>query len=193
MTEQAIEPTVSDIWKLFRETDARFKETDTRLDKLYQQTNAQLDRMEATFTGQWGKFVEALVKPDATTLFRQRGIAVHRTYQRVESQVDGRTIEVDLILENDHDIVAIEVKSVLKVDDVREFEHDLAEFLTFFPKFAGYHIYGAVAGLTIEESADRYAYRRGLFVLGIAGNGMVEIKNNVSFRPHDFALSAARS
>ena len=43
-----------------------------------------------------------------------------------------------------------------------------------------------MAGLTIEENADRYAYRRGLFVLAMADSGLVQMRNDAKFRPHDF-------
>ena len=84
------------------------------------------------------------------------------------------------------DVVVIEVKSTLKVADVQEFLDDLDDFLRFFPRYRGMTIYGAVAGLTIDENADRYAYRQGLFVLGMSGDNMVRILNDERFRPTDF-------
>ncbi|MFM7576626.1 MAG: DUF3782 domain-containing protein, partial [Microcystaceae cyanobacterium] len=41
---------------------------------------------------------------------------------------------------------------------------------------------GAVAGIEIEEGADKYAYRQGLFVLAQAGEA-VTILNSLDFRP----------
>ena len=48
-------------------------------------------------------------------------------------------------------------------------------------------VYGGVAGMDTVEEADKYAYRRGLFVLGMAGEGVVRIMNDRKFRPKDFA------
>ena len=62
-----------------------------------------------------------------------------------------------------------------------DFLDDLREFLDFFPKYSSYRIYGAVASLDVAEDADRYAYRRGLFVLGVVGDGIVQIKNDGVF------------
>ena len=39
-------------------------------------------------------------------------------------------------------------------------------------------IYGAVAYIHVEEDADRYAYKQGLFVLTFTSGDLVEILNN---------------
>jgi hypothetical protein len=53
-----------------------------------------------------------------------------------------------------------------------------------------------VAGIRIEEESDRYAYRKGLFVLtlsplikgvrGLSGEGMVVILNDEKFKPKEW-------
>jgi hypothetical protein len=179
----------------FKETDAKFKETDAQFkltDVKIQETSRQIRALEGLFGSQWGKFIEALVQPNALRLFQEWGIRVHYVYRRASSQFNGESMEIDLILENEQDVVVIEVKSNLKVQDVNDFLEDLHHFLHFFPKYANRRIYGAVAGLNIEEDADRYAYRRGLFVLGLVGDGIVQIKNDRRFRPHDFAEDQER-
>lgn len=216
MSEQSTEQAVAEIWELFRATDAQFKEitnrfaetnaqfketdarfkatdaqfkeTDLRLDQRFRETDEKLRRLEGLFGSQWGKFIETLVQPSALKLFREKGIQVHYVNQRVLSRANGRSMEVDLILENDQDIIVIEVKSTLKVQDVNDFLADMDEFLYFFPKYLGKRILAGIAGLTIEENADRYAYRAGLFVLAMSGDGVVQIRNDESFRPKNFGV-----
>jgi hypothetical protein len=174
----------------FRETDARlderFRETDATLNRYFRQTSENINRLEGLFHTQWGKMMEALVQPNALKLFQDRGIQVQYIYPRAKSQKNGDSMEIDLILENGAEIVVVEAKSTLGVSDVRDFLDDLAAFTKFFPKYASYRIYGAVAGLDIIEDADRFAYRQGLFVLNVVGDGMVQIKNDEKFQPHDF-------
>jgi len=43
-------------------------------------------------------------------------------------------------------------------------------------------VIGAVAGIIIEENVGRFAYRRGLFVIGQSGDA-VEILNDTKFSP----------
>jgi len=202
------ELTKEDILRLFAETDRRLDrriaETDRRLDKRFAETDRELkeafketDRelketdkkvkeLAGLFTGQWGKLIEALVKPSALKLFQERGVKITVTYQRVESFREGKQKEIDLLLTNDREAVVVEVKTTLRVADVREFLADLSEFSFFFPRYRGVKIYGAVAGLRVEEEADKFAYRQGLFVLSGSGEGLVRILNDAEFRPKNF-------
>ena len=173
--------------KRFEETDRRFRETDRRLDKRFAETDKKLKELASLFTGQWGKLIEALVRPAALKLFQERDVKVTETYQRLESYRNGSQMEIDILLANDREAVVIEVKTTLKVEDVKEFLDDLTRFTFFFPRYKGLNIYGAVAAIQIEESADKFAYRHGLFVLaGSSDVGIVRILNNLEFRPKNF-------
>jgi hypothetical protein len=189
MAEQTTTEAVAEIWKLFKETDAKFKETDTKFketDAKFKETDDKLRRLEGLFGNQWGRLLEALVKPGVLKLFQARGIDVHYLAQRVLAQENGRQMEIDLLLENGQVVVAIEVKSQLNYEFVNDFLVDLREFHRFFPKYQGYRLYGAVAGLDLPADIARYSYKQGLFVLSITGNEMVTILNDTKFRPKDF-------
>jgi len=189
MAEQDWREAVAEVWQLFRETSAQIQELKDRFqetDMKFQETDKRINQVTGLFTSQWGKMIEALVQPNALKLFQEWGIEVHRVYQRSKSQQNGQTMELDLLLENDRQVVVIEVKSTLRVADVQEFMDDLKQLVDFFPRYRDYEVYGAVAGLEIVEEADLYAYRQGLFVLGVVGEGMIRIKNDERFRPKDW-------
>ncbi|MBC8230344.1 hypothetical protein H8E77_12425 [bacterium] len=120
-----------------------FAETDRRLDKRFAETDEKIKELAGLFTGQWGKLIEALVKPSALKLFQERGIKVTETSQRIESNRNGSQMEVDIFLANDTEAVVIEVKTTLRVEDVREFLEKVGEFTLFFPRYKGLKIYGA--------------------------------------------------
>ncbi len=101
----------AEIWSLFKETDAR-------LDRRFQETDDKLRRLEGMVGIQWGRMLEALVRPAALKLFQDRSIDVHYTYQRLKSSANGRNMEVDVVLENDDEVVVIEVKSLVRIQDV---------------------------------------------------------------------------
>ena len=162
--------------ELFKATDRRFKETDQKIKEL-----ADL------FTSKWGQLIEALVKPGSVRIFQERGIGITGSHPRIEKQRNGTQMEVDLLLTNDDAVVVIEVKTTLKVDDVRDFLDDLKQFEEFFPEYKGKQIYAAVAGVSVNEAADRCAYQRGLFVIGLGDDRMVRILNDSKFKPKDFA------
>ena len=177
----------AEVWRLFKATDARLDTLFKANSEQSRQTDRQIKELSALFTDQWGKMVEALVEPNALQLFQDRGIDVRYTYRRVEAQVDGRQMELDLLLENGDEVVVIEVKSNLRVGDVNDFLQVLDRFLEFFPRYRNYKIYGGVAGLMFAEDADKYAYRKGLFVLSATGDGIAQIKNDMAFHPKNFA------
>ena len=51
-------------------------------------------------TGKWGKFVEGLIAPGVVAMFKERGIAVDRIFQRVKAYKDGEGIEIDILAVN---------------------------------------------------------------------------------------------
>jgi len=196
------EVTLEEVWKLFRETDQmfrdtgqRFRETDEKFretDEKFRDTDRKLDELKAIvartsrnvddLTGKWGKFVEGMVAPACKTLFADRNIPVHKVLQRVQAEYEGRGMEIDILVVNAGYVVLVEVKSTLKVDDVRDHLERLGQFREFFPEYADKQVLGAVAGIVIEEQADRFAYREGLFVIGQAGD-TVRILNDPQFQP----------
>lgn len=195
MTERTTDEAIAEIWKLFAETDARMKETDARMKETaasMKETDARIRRMEGAWGIQWGRMLEALVRPAALALFRARGIDVHYTFRNLERTVNGQRMELDVVLENDRDTVVIEVKSMVRARDVDEFLDELNALLEFFTRYAGRRVYAGIAGLDFAEGADRYAYHKGLFVLGLTGEGLVTIRNDMNFRPRDFGAGAAR-
>ncbi|MFQ5611132.1 MAG: DUF3782 domain-containing protein [Anaerolineae bacterium] len=208
MADQPWQDSVAEIWQLFKETAARFKETEARFketearfretdarfketDARFKETDRKINQLSGLFSSQWGKLIEALVEPNALRLFQERGIRVQHIYQRAKSQLNGQMMELDLLLENQGEVIVLEVKSTLRVSDVNDFLADMARFLDFFPRYRDYRVYAGVAGLDIVEGVDRYAYRQGLFVLGVVGDGVVQIKNDLDFKPRDFAASEA--
>ncbi len=219
MTEMHVQDTgdwrdaVAEVWAAFRETDRRFRETDARLDKRFAETDARLDKRFAETDAllsqrfaetdrqirklsgelgmEWGRMVEALVEPAALRLFQDRGIEVRYVFRRAKAKIDGRVMELDLLLENGDTVVVVEVKSRLKRDDVDRFLERLAKFLEFFSRYRGYRVYGGVAGLDVSADVARYAYRQGLFVINAVGDGVAQILNDEGFSPKDFGSGEA--
>ncbi len=167
----------------FEETDRQFKETDKRLEKKFKATDGKLNRLSNLFEGQWGKLIETLFEGDALRLFQERGLRVNEVHQRLKSRIAGDTMEVDLLLVNDTEMVAIEVKTTLKVGHVDEFLTKLTRFKEYFKHYRKLTLYGAVAGLRMEESADRHAYQSGLYVIKAQPSGFAEIMNDEKFVP----------
>jgi hypothetical protein len=183
---------IREIWKLFRETDRRFRESEREfresmriLAERFKETDRRFQRTEqlvSKLTGKWGRFVEGIVAPAAIQMFKDRGIRIERIYQRVKAFEDNEGMEIDILGIDDTDVLAIEVKSTLSIDDVKEHLERLEKFRRFFPEYADKQLVGAVAGIVIEENSDRFAYKKGMFVIGQSGES-VRILNDEKFVP----------
>jgi hypothetical protein len=163
------------------EADRRAAEADRRtaeLEKLVASTNAAVNNLSS----RWGLFVENLVEPAAVQLFQERGIDVKETHKRMKVHRGEIAMEIDIFVVDDTEAVAIEVKSHLTKAYVDEFLDDLSKLKQAFPAYKNYQIYGAVAGIEIDEGVDRYAYKKGLFVIRQSGE-TVEIVNDHKFKP----------
>ncbi|MFQ4137832.1 DUF3782 domain-containing protein [Nodosilinea sp. PGN35] len=192
------------------EADRRFAEADRRaaeskaeadrraaeFDRQLAESKAEADRSLAELkrlvdnttravdglTTRWGQFVENLVEPAVLRLFQERGIDVQEVTRRMRSQRRGAEMEIDIFAVNGDVAVAVEVKSRLSHQDVEYFLSCLERFKQSFPHYADYDIYGAVAGIEIDEGVDRFAYQRGLFVIKQTGDTVI-IANNSTFQP----------
>lgn len=177
MDTQVIEKGFERVWQMFQDTDKKFKETAKQI--------KETDRKVNKLTGKWGRFVEGLIAPAAEKLLKERGIEVDRVYQRVKAHKNGGGMEIDILAVNGKYAVLIEAKSTLGVDDVKEHIESLCKFKSFFPEYADRKVIGAVAGIVIDEGADRFAYKRGLFVIAQTGD-TVRILNDKGFLPKEW-------
>ena len=153
----------------------------------FKKSRKEFDKKIGEISGTLGRFVEGLVEPKLLELFRNRGIEVTEIYHNVEIHKKGmEEAEIDLLLINSDYSIAVEVKTTLKVSDVDDHIKRL-EKLKNNPirVLKGTTLLGAVAGMRIEEQADKYAYRQGLFVLKQKGE-IVEIANDNKFKPKEW-------
>lgn len=196
MTPSEIEKGFKEVWKLFAESDRKaekmrdelnehFKETDKRI----KETNRQLketDKKLEKLIGRWSLFVEGLVLPAAIRLFKERGIIINSLHEHVKVSHNGKEgMEIDILGVNGEYAVLIEVKSTLGVRDVNEHIKRVKKFREYFPEYKDRKVIGAVAGIILRENADKYAYKKGLFVIAQRGD-TVKILNDESFKPTEW-------
>ena len=190
-----------EIWEILRETGLLQKETEKRVQETEEQIkktsrvveqlrrdgNRRMDRLEELFTGQWGKLMESLVAGDLIRLFQERKIQVQRTLPNVTGRhADGRVWEIDIVAVNGEEIIVVEVKTTLRVEDIRSFiNKNLKRIRTMFPEYSDKKVYGAIAYLRTRESTRIMALKQGLFVIRATGNS-ASIINAEDFRPRCF-------
>ncbi len=182
-----------DIWAILRElaesqkeTDRKFQDTDRKFqetDKKFQDTDLKIKEVTSSIGklgNRLGDFIEDALRPAVVRLFQQRGIDVHEVHQNIKSQRGNEGVEIDLLVVNNNEIVAVECKSNLSVDDVNEHLERLAKLKRLLPSYADKQVLGAVASMVIEDNVAQYAYRKGLYLIGQSGDHL-EIRNSENF------------
>jgi hypothetical protein len=174
LTESSLERTMRELAEQSKETDRRMQETDRLIKDIGRQLGGLGNRL--------GEFVEGIVRPGLVRLFQERGIDVHRTLRDVSGDKNGVALQVDILVVNDTEAVAVEVKSKLTDRDVDEHLERLGKLKILFPEFASKRLLGAMAGMVIPEDAARYAEKCGVFVIGQKGEDAIFL-NSAGFEP----------
>lgn len=161
-----------EIWAILREVANEQK----ALQREVKEVNKSIGRL----TNRLGEFVEEAVRPSAVRLFRERGIDIHEVQQNITAKRDGEALEIDLLVVNNEDVVVIECKSNLSIDDVNDQLERLEKVKRLLPRYKDCRILGAVAGMVIPDNVATYAIRKGLYVIGQNGEHL-GLRNDMSF------------
>lgn len=109
--------------------------------------------------------MESLIDSGLPSLFQGVGIDVHRVSRRHEIfQNKQKLAEVDILIHNGGEDIALEVKTTVRPKDVDEHIERLQKLHELIPLYSSGEklLYGAVAGLRYEANADLYAKRKGM-------------------------------
>lgn len=110
---------IQSIWRMERSID--------------QSIDKAVKQIAGLFTTQWEQLVESLVEPGCVEQFREIGIDISRTMQRIERvDLDGRQVEINALLDNGKEVVAAEVNAKLKVANMEKHEGNLEHFRKVF-------------------------------------------------------------
>ena len=163
----------------------RDKERKAELDKITKEMRRRTNKLDELFTSQWGKLVEALVDGKVVELLNECNIKVEQTTQRCEGVYQGKTQEIDILAINGEEIVAIEVKTTLRPEDVGVFEDKLKVLKLWMRHYADKKVYGAVAYIRADAGSAELAAKRGLFVIKAVGDS-ARLTNADGFKPRTF-------
>nr|VFJ50792.1 MAG: hypothetical protein BECKFW1821A_GA0114235_102836 [Candidatus Kentron sp. FW]VFJ52821.1 MAG: hypothetical protein BECKFW1821B_GA0114236_101315 [Candidatus Kentron sp. FW] len=175
--------TYEEVLSLFKETAEQMKETDRivretakqmrETDRKMKETDRRLKKAEDLFTSQWGRLVESLVDGALVPLFQDHPeykMSVQRTIRRVKGSYEGHSYEFDILVVDGEELVIVEVKTTLRTDDVVKFLGKLDKCKLWMPEYASKKVYGAMAFLQANASADAMAENKKLFVIRATGD-----------------------
>ena len=177
-TERLLQEQSQESDRRFQETDRRFRETE----RVMKEQNQRVDEQLVKLGNRLGEFVEWQVRPAAVRLFQERGIDVNELSADLSVQKGDDGLEIDLLVVNGSEAIAIKVKSKLTQADVDEHLERLDKFKKLLPRYQSLKILGAVAAMVTPSEVARYAYRQGLFVIAQSEDNLV-ILNDQKFQP----------
>ena len=170
-----------------REEERKAEEAKRRdeLAKTLRDSRRRINKLDELFTSQWGKLVEALVDGKVVQILNERGIKVEQTNQRSVGYYQGKKQEIDILAINGDEIVAIEVKTTLRPEDIKVFEDKLKVLKLWMRQYAGEKVYGAVAYIRADAGSAELATKRGLFTIKAVGSSAY-LTNAEDFKPRSF-------
>jgi hypothetical protein len=148
----------------------------------------ETDRKISSLGSRLGELVEEIIFPNIVEKFNKLGYAFGRAGPRVgyrDSQ-GRRLAEVDILLENGDAALAVEVKTHLTHNDVREHTQRMAKLRRYADEHGDQRkLLGAVAGGIASEEVKDFAVKSGFFVLEQSGD-TVKISVPRGFKPREW-------
>ena len=167
--------TFEDVWAGLMENRIQMEETDRRLketERLIKRNGRQIGGLHRRF----GELAEHMVAPGIVKRFNELGYHFHSVAPggiRILDESGKVKTEVDLLLENDEYMVAVEVKT-------RPVEHDIEHHmrrLEILREHRNMHhdsrkIQGAIAGAVFPQEVKKLSLDAGLYVIEQSGDTM---------------------
>jgi hypothetical protein len=164
-------------------TERMFQETDRKMQK----TDRQITRLEKQMGGlhnSFGELAEHLVAPGIAKRFNELGFhfdSIAPGGLRILDETGKTKTEVDLLLENGENIIAVEVKSRVNEKDIEHHIRRLGILKDHLQKLQRKpkKIWGAIAGAVYGTAEKKATLAAGLYVLEQSGDTMkMELSND---------------
>ena len=186
------------VWQMFLETDKKFQETDKKFqetDKKFQETDKKFQETKRIvrdvskniggLNNTVGEIAEEYFRGAFSKLGELSGVKVQSvdSLQRTVGKVTG---QFDIVVFGDRANILVEVKHKLREQDVIRFlERIFPAFKRLYPEHCNIKLFGAVAGMTIDDDALTKALDQGLLVFTQSGQ-KVKLLNPEGFEPKAF-------
>ena len=183
---EEIQQVIKELGEESKKTQAALRDLKKFSKEISADNKKRTDKLEKLFTGEWGKLVESLVKGGVVEMFNQRNILINDIARERERRVGDATYEFDIIAIDGDEMVVVEVKSTLDLEDVDNFMEKMKLFRSIFREYRDKKkIHGAVAYLKENRGAAGRAMAEGLWVIRATGDSS-SIINSENFDPKIF-------
>jgi hypothetical protein len=167
--------------EIIQESDKRQQKNEKWMENL----GKQLGDLGHSF----GELAEHLVAPGIVRIFNELGYHFHEVSSKIEIKDDNERIltEVDLLLENDETIVAVEVKSNPRDNDIPHHITRLNILRNHIKKHkkTDKKIIGAIAGAIFDQKIKASAIEAGFYTITQSGDTL-KMDVPADFKPRIF-------
>jgi len=157
--------------KAIEETNKAHKETERTLNKAIEESKITLNKAIGGLSNTLGSLVEHIMTPDLPQKFKKLGYSFNRivTYKIAE----GVHAQIDGMLENGEQAVAVEVKTTLRQSDIDEHLVRMEKIRQYADEHGDKRQFmGAMAAAITDKSTREYALKKGLFVIEPSGENV---------------------
>ena len=181
-------PTFEKVWLMFQETERLMKEQSREADKRFQKTERIVRDVSKNLGGlnnTVGEVAEEYFRGAFSKLGELSGVKVKAvdSLQRTIGKVTG---QFDIVVFGNTANILVEVKHKLREQDVIRFSKRIfPAFKRLYPEHCKAKLFGAVAGMTIDDDALTQALDLGLLVFTQSGQKIVQL-NPDGFQPKEF-------
>ena len=157
------------------ELDKQFAKRDEEFAKYEALRKAEMEKHEATrkaemekfskemgqLSNRFGEVIEYMIAPDICEKMNEFGFNFqHAIYRQPVSHNHKTLTEIDILLEDDGDMMAIEVKTKPTTDDVIGHLKRLNTIQKYPPRSVrGAKLYGAIAGAVVKDDVRKLAFK----------------------------------
>ncbi|MDR0610045.1 MAG: DUF3782 domain-containing protein [Planctomycetaceae bacterium] len=202
--------TFEKVWAMFRETDKKFQETDRKIEKLsetlekyaeerreatknlneqIQKTSTEMHKAIGELSNRFGEVAEHLVAPGIAARLNELGYHFDTVFEHgLKISENGQVItEVDVLLENEKTIAAVEIKVKPTVHDVKRHLKRMETVRQHFERLRDPRkiFIGGIAGAVFPNAAKDAAIKAGFYVFTQCGDTItIDVPNG--FKPREF-------
>jgi len=172
------------------EVDRRFKETERLLRQSSLEVDRQLKELRIEIGGignKFGSFTEGMALPAIEKILHDE-FGLERFHPNAKSMKDDRTLELDMLGYSNginNKVVIVEVKSHLRLRDIKQVLKILQEFPEFFPEHADKKLYGMIAAVAVSKETRQQVIESGLY-LGRIHDEQFKLTVPANFTPRCF-------
>ncbi|MDR2705672.1 MAG: hypothetical protein LBC02_07830 [Planctomycetaceae bacterium] len=194
--EKALNERFKEVEAQFADTDARIKETAAQMketDALIKKTDKQIaktDKQIGKLSNRFGDLAEHLVAPRIADRFNELGYHFENEFPgglKIKNDQNQVIAQIDILLENDESIAAVEVKVCPEHDDIQEHIRRIEVFQNYRETKGFKHktIIGGIAGAIFPQNIKNEVIKAGLYVITQSGDTM-KIEVPKDFKPRKF-------